>query len=131
MCRVYYMYIYMKECISCVKKKKENVMHVCPFWSFINSSSALGSCSESPSAPLICIHLKVQQGKGCCHRTVTQSPGCFLTLNQVKDGLFAQQFVEIHRLYFLHVALDASKMKLLALSGSWKGLDSHSGRVGI
>ncbi len=106
-------------------------MRVCPFWSFLNSSPALGSCSESPSAPLIYIHRKVQQAKGCCHRTVTQSSGCFLALNQIKGGLFAQQFVEIHRLYFLRVVLDASKMKLVALSGSWKGLDSHSGRVEI
>lgn len=87
----------------------KNAMHMCPFW----SSSALGISSESPSASLNCIHHKVQQANGCCHQTVMQSSGCFLTLNQM-NRLFAHQF---HRLYFLHVARDASKMKLVTLSG--------------
>lgn len=49
---------------------------------------------------------------------VTQSSGCFLTLNHM-DGLFAHQF---HGFYFfcafsLHEAHDASKMKLVTLAG--------------
>lgn len=57
---------------------------------------------------------KVQQAKGCCYRTVSPSSACCLALNQVKGRLF----VEFHRLYFLFVALDASKTKLVSLSGS-------------
>ena len=103
-------------------------MHICLFWHFPNSSSALGSILKSPVAPMICIHHKVQQAKGCCHRKrMTPSSGCFLTLNHMKCRLFA----EIHWLCFLDATLDASKLKLVTLTQSYKRLNSYSGIVEI
>lgn len=81
-----------------------------PFLDLFSSGDQLrGSFSLSK----LHLHRTVQQAEGCCHQTVMQSWGYLHTLNQI-DRLFAHQF---HRLYFLHVALNASIMKLVALSG--------------
>lgn len=67
-------------------------MYACPFWSFLNGSSALGSSSKSPAALLICIPCKVQQA---CSKSNsdTETQFVFLTLNQMKGSLFARRFL--------------------------------------
>lgn len=106
-CCIHLIYLFKKKCQVHLPFLKSS-MHLCE----------LSSTLEHPKGPqaLFCIHHEVQQAKGCRHQTVAQS-SVFLTLNQIKDRLFVQQFADFHCIHIPLVTLDACKMKLVVLRG--------------
>lgn len=103
------MFIYIYEFY---KTKVKGLMNICPFWHFPNCSSALGSISKSPRAPIICIHYKVHRAKDCCHLKgaksffllpllIKSSAGCFCSNLQTFIVLFNYHF----QLFFMQVLM--------------------------
>lgn len=114
-----YVYVYL----SHIKLRERHALltHSLSFFIVLYNSSPLLGPSSEPSNPS---DLHAQRKFSKPKAIVTRSSWCFLTPNQMKGGLFLQQFVEFHHLYFLTGALGAFGMKLVTLSGTCKGLKS-------
>lgn len=103
------------------------VHSVSAFFEAFSTVLQLWGVAHSPPASLIIIHRKVHQAKGCCPKQC----GFFSLLIKWRAVCLCSILYCFVIFIPLYTALDESKMKLVTLSGSWKGLDSHSGRVEI